>query len=104
MTIDDVDVPDDPGRRDRREHGGAGARPDDDALAERTASERVSLGVDDYAPDDVPAATEADEGPEITDTEQYADELAEVREQREAGQLRVEGDEEPFPPTSYDRS
>lgn len=44
--------------RDRREHGGAPMRPDDDELARRTEQERVAAGVDDYDPDAVPPATD----------------------------------------------
>ena len=48
-------------RRDRREHGGAPDRLDDDALARRTEQERVDAGIDAFDPDDVPPAT--DEAP-----------------------------------------
>lgn len=102
MTIRDVATPDEPWRRDRAEHGGASDHPDD-ALAERTEDERVSAGLADYVPDEVPSATEADQGPELTDTEQYAEELAEVRREQDAGALGVEGDGEDFPPTHYER-
>jgi len=59
MSVDDVMEPEDnaPGR-DRREHGGAVFdRPDDDALAERTAQERVDAGVQDYDPTPCPPPT-----------------------------------------------
>ena len=45
-------------RRDRREHGGAPLRPDDDELASRTQQERVEVGLEDYDPNDVPPATD----------------------------------------------
>ncbi|CAN5658547.1 hypothetical protein BH18ACT7_BH18ACT7_23490 [soil metagenome] len=60
MSVDDVMEPEDnaPGS-DRREHGGAVFdRPEDDALAERTAQERVDAGVQASDPDSVPAADE----------------------------------------------
>lgn len=44
--------------RDRREHGGAPERLDDDALAARTGQERVDAGLADYDPDSVPPATD----------------------------------------------
>lgn len=52
-------------RRDRREHGGAPTHPDDDALAQRTERERVAAGLDDYDPEDVPAA-DADQSFDVT--------------------------------------
>lgn len=45
-------------RRDRREHGGASQRPDDDELASRTEQERLEAGLEDYDPNDVPPATD----------------------------------------------
>ena len=50
--------PDQELRRDRREHGGAAERLDDDYLAERTEQERVDAGLADYAPGSVPPATD----------------------------------------------
>ncbi len=44
--------------RNRREHGGAPDRLDDDQLARLTEEERVDAGLDDYDPDEVPPATE----------------------------------------------
>src|ERR1700744_5509901 len=44
--------------RDRRQHGGAAQRLDDDKLAELTEDERVEAGLDDFNPDEVPAATD----------------------------------------------
>jgi hypothetical protein len=90
--------------RDRREHGGSNPRPDDDALARRTEAERVEAGLDPYDPDDIPAATDsppqADPGADDT----YRDEVAEVDRQTSTGELRPLTDDNPFPPTSYDRS
>ena len=44
--------------RDRREHGGASQRLDDDKLAELAEDERVEAGLDDYNADEVPPATD----------------------------------------------
>ena len=44
--------------RDRHEHGGYSARPNDDLLEHRTEQERVQAGIDDYDPDDIPPATD----------------------------------------------
>ena len=57
-TLDDVYESTEDVHRDRRDHGGAPARPDDDELAERTEDERVEIGLDDYNPDEVPPATD----------------------------------------------
>jgi hypothetical protein len=92
------------GTRDRREHGGSSARPDDDALARRTEQERVDAGLDAYDPDDVPAATDT---PPLTDPaadDAYQQERAEIDRQAEEGELRPITDDNPFPPTSYDRT
>ena len=64
MTEQTPELPDEPVepeqfRRDRREHGGAPDRLDDDQLARLTEEERVEAGVDDYDPDEVPPATDA---------------------------------------------
>ena len=88
-------------RRDRREHGGASERPDDDALAERTEAERVDAGLDAYDPDDVPAATDDPVPVDITETEQYQDERREIDREVDEG-LIAGGNERPeFPPTRY---
>lgn len=88
-------------RRDRREHGGAADRLDDDALAERTEQERVDAGVDDYDPDAVPPATDDPVPVDITETAQYQDERAEIDRQTDQG-LLASGDRRPdFPPSSY---
>ena len=56
--LDDVMETTEGATRDRHEHGGYTARPDDDLLQHRTEEERVQAGVDDYDPDDVPPATD----------------------------------------------
>lgn len=56
--LDDVIDPVQPAPRDRREHGKAPDRLDDDYLEYRTEQERIDAGIDDYDPDEVPPATE----------------------------------------------
>jgi hypothetical protein len=91
--------------RDRREHGGAAQRLDDDKLAELAEDERVEAGLDDFNPDEVPPATDpmppgVPEPPrDIREGTEYREERAEVRREEEAGELR---DPDPFPPTRYD--
>ena len=92
------------GTRDRREHGGAPMHPDDEALARRTERERVDAGLDDYDPDDVPPATDTPPLVDVTDTEIYQEERAEVKRQLEEGELYPLTEEHPFPPTRYDRT
>jgi hypothetical protein len=88
-------------RRDRREHGGAPDRLDDDVLAERTEQERVEAGVDDYDPDDVPPATDDPVPVDITETEQYQEERAEIDVEIDKGLLSSGGQRPEFPPSSY---
>jgi hypothetical protein len=88
-------------RRDRREHGGAAERFDDDALAERTEQERVDAGVDDYDPDNVPPATDDPVPVDITETEQYQQERAEIDVEVEKGLLSSGGERPDFPPSRY---
>ena len=91
-----------PGRpRDRREHGGATARPNDDELALRAERERVEAGLEPYAPADVPPATDAPVpyDPEADPIEQ---DIESVTARREAeGKNRPLSEDNPFPPTSY---
>ncbi len=90
-------------RRDRREHGGMPRRPDDDELARITEEERVEAGVDDYDPDEVPPATDEPPGPaDVTETEQYQEERAEIRREYDKDELEIEGERNPFPPSHYD--
>ncbi len=92
------------GSRDRREHGGASPHVDDDALAERTERERVEAGLEAYDPADVPPATDAPSAVDPTDTDEYREEMAEVRRQIDEGELYPLTEKHPFPPTRYDRS
>jgi hypothetical protein len=89
--------------RNRREHGGASQRLDDDQLAELAEEERVDAGVDDYDPDEVPSATDTDPEPEdIRQTEVYEEERAELRREIDNGEFREPSDRNPFPPTRYE--
>jgi hypothetical protein len=88
--------------RDRREHGGAPTHPDDDALARRTESERVEAGLDDYDPDDVPPATDAGQAFDVTETEAYQEEGAEIDRQASEGELYPLTEKHPFPPSHYE--
>jgi hypothetical protein len=94
--------------RDRREHGGAAQRLDDDKLAELTEDERVEAGIDAFNPDEVPAATDPlppgvdAPKPDVRDSAVYQDEQAEIRREQAAGELGEVDAEHPFPPTRYD--
>jgi hypothetical protein len=59
-TLDDVIVPEEdvPPTHRPRVHGGMPLKPDDDELAIAAQRDRVAAGVADYAPDDVPPATD----------------------------------------------
>jgi hypothetical protein len=89
--------------RDRRVHGGEIDRLDDDKLARLTEEERVAAGLDDYDPDEVPPATDTPPlTDDITQTEVYQEERAEVRRESEKGELYPIDEEHPFPPTRYE--
>jgi hypothetical protein len=91
--------------RDRREHGGASQRPDDDRLARLTEEERVEAGLDAYDPDEVPPATDVPPLPEnLPPTDQMLEEEAEIRREVDKGELRSIDDRNPFPPTRYEDS
>lgn len=96
--------------RDRREHGGAPQRLDDDTLAEMAENERVDAGLDDYNPDEVPPATDAPPPgteaprPDVRESAVYRDEQAEIQREEEAGELWEPSPDNPFPPTRYDDS
>jgi hypothetical protein len=78
--------------RDRHEHGGAAPYPDDaedEQLAELAEEERVAAGLDDYDPDEVPAATDT---PPVPEPVRRVDE----------GEPWVPTEDDPFPPTRYD--
>ncbi len=89
--------------RDRREHGGASQRLDDDHLARLTEEERVAAGLDAYDPEEVPPATDTPPLPEdITQTEQWQEERAELLREADKGEIRPVDEQHPFPPTRYE--
>jgi hypothetical protein len=91
--------------RDRREHGGAPAHLDDDRLARLTEEERVEAGLDDYDPDEVPPATDTPPVPEdVTQSEVYQEERAEIRREVDKGELWTIDEQHPFPPSHYEES
>jgi hypothetical protein len=88
--------------RNRREHGGAAQRLNDDQLARLTEEERVAAGLDAFDPDEVPPATDAPPPEDITLNEDWQEERAEVRRQEDEGELRPITERHPFPPTRYE--
>ncbi len=104
MTEQIPDPPAEQFHRDRREHGGAPAHLDDDQLARLTEEERVDAGIDAYDSDEVPPATDAPPAYDVTRTDGYLEERAEIRRQLDEGELPLSGEPDPFPPTRYDRS
>ena len=88
--------------RDRHEHGGMPQRLDDE-LARRTEEERVAAGLDPYDPDEVPPATDAPLPPgDITQTEEWQEERAELLREADKGEIRPVDERHPFPPTRYE--
>lgn len=91
--------------RDRRQHGGASDRLDDDKLARLTEEERVDAGLDAYDPDEVPSATDEPPLPEdLPPTDQVLEEEAEIRREVDKGGLRSIDEQHPFPPSHYEDS
>ena len=89
--------------RNRREHGGASQRLDDDQLAELAEEERVDAGLDAYDPDEVPPATDTEPDPEDPrQDEVYEEERAELFRQIDKGEFREPTEKDPFPPTRYE--
>ena len=89
--------------RNRREHGGASQRLNDDQLAELTEEERVEAGVDAYDPDEVPPATDTPPDPEDPRLDEvYEEERAELFRQIDKGEFREPTEKDPFPPTRYE--
>ncbi len=103
MTEQDSDQPAEQFHRDRHEHGGIAPHVDDDRLARLTEEERVEAGIDDYDPDEVPPATDVPPQWDVTQTEEYQEERAEIRREFDKDELQVEGERDPYPPTHYDR-
>jgi hypothetical protein len=88
--------------RERREHGGASQRLNDDQLAELTEEERVAAGLDDYDPNQVPPATDT---PPVQDPrldEAYEEGRAELLREIDKGEFRQPSEKDPFPPTRYE--
>jgi hypothetical protein len=91
--------------RDRREHGGASAHLDQDKLARLTEEEQVEAGLDAYDPDEVPPATDAPpSAEEVTQTEAYQEERAEIVREVDAGELLTIDEQHPYPPSRYEDS
>src|ERR1700760_2626317 len=85
--------------RDRREHGGASQRLDDDRLAELAEGERVDAGLGAYKPDGAPAAPASAPGSHPRQDETYEEERAEVFREIDKGEIHDPTKENPFPPT-----
>jgi len=98
----DPDEPDAEFHRDRRFHAGAPADLDDDQLARLAEEERVEAGLEDYDPDEVPPATDAPPTPDVTQSDVYEWEQAQLRKRAAEGELRFRRDKDVFPPTHYD--
>jgi len=90
--------------RDRREHGGSPARPDDDELELRTERERVEAGVEPYDSADVPPATDAALPYDITQDPVYQDIEGIAARQEDEGETVPLSEDNPFPPTRYAES
>jgi len=101
MTDRDESLPDE-FRHDRRVHGGMPERPDDDQLARLAEEERVEAGIDPYDPGEVPPATDEPPEPDIRQSEVYQEARAEIRREESRGELVIEGERDPYPPTRYD--
>src|SRR5271169_5162133 len=103
MTQQDSDQPAEQFHRDRHEHGGMPQHIDDDRLARLTEEERVEAGIDDFDPDEVPPATDAPPEWDVTQTEAYQEERAQIRRELDKDELQVERERDPYPPSHYDR-
>jgi hypothetical protein len=64
----------------------------------------VDAGLEDYDPDDVPPATDTPPLADVTDSDTYQEERAEIKRQLEEGELYPLTEQHPFPPTRYDRT
>ena len=87
--------------RDRREHGGAAQRLDEDRLAALTEEERVAAGLDAYDPAEVPPATDTPPVRDPRQDEAYEEERGELRREIDKGEFREPSKSAPFPPTRY---
>ena len=104
MTEQDSDQPAEEFHRNRSEHPGKLERLDDDQLARLAEEERVEAGLDDFDPDEVPPATDAPPTPDLTQSEDFQEERAEINREEYEGELRPITEQHPFPPTRYDRT
>jgi hypothetical protein len=87
--------------RDRHEHGGSSARPNDDELQLRTERERVEAGLDPYDSDDVPPAADATV-PFDPSADPIRQDIEGVTARQEAeGETTPLSEDNPFPPTRY---
>jgi hypothetical protein len=87
--------------RDRHEHGGGSARPNDDELQLRTERERVEAGLDPYDPADVPPAADATV-PFDPGADPIRQDIEGVTARQEAeGETTPLSEDNPFPPTRY---
>ena len=102
MAEQDFGPPAEEFHRERREHGGMAEHLDDDRLARLTEEERVEAGIDAYDPDEVPPATDDPAPWDVTKSEEYQEERAEIRRQADNDELTVEGQRDSLPPTHYD--
>jgi hypothetical protein len=89
------------GRRDRRFHGGAPDRLDDDELARRTEAERIDAGLDPYDPDDVPPATDEPVPTDPTDDAVVRDIEGVAARQEDEQETLPLSEDNPYPPTRY---
>jgi hypothetical protein len=104
VTEQGSDQPAEEFHRNRREHGGAPDRLNDDQLARLTEEERVEAGLDAYDPDEVPPATDTPPQPfDVTQTDVYQEERAEIRREYDQDELELEHERSPYPPSHYDR-
>lgn len=103
MAQQDSDQPAEEFHRDRRQHGGMPQHIDDDRLARLTEEERVEAGIDDFDPDEVPPATDVPPEWDVTRSDEYQEERAEIRREFDKDELQVEGERDPYAPTHYDR-
>jgi hypothetical protein len=90
------------GQRDRRFHGGAPDRLDDEELARRTEAERVEAGVDPYDPDDLPPATDDPVPADPAEDQVVRDIEAVAARQEDELETMPLSEDNPFPPTRYD--
>ena len=93
------DVP--AGHRDRREHGGSSARPNDDELERRTERERVEAGVEPYDAADVPPATDVAPQSDISTSDEFEGIESVAARQEDEGETAPLTKDNPFPPTRY---